>query len=390
MRHIPRIGAVLISSAMILTATACTSTAHLTDASTSYYCEGPDDALAKLDPAKVPLRDAVLVAMERAVVLQELGEFEKSNEILAQVARTFDGPDPHPGASASLILNDQAAAYRCEPFEHVYLYTLAVSNHLALNDIEAAALASNQALEAIERSGCSACRFPFTRYLAAVTFAHHGQPERAVEILAVAADQNPEIHFLRTELDRLGTDEINAGSRDLYVFLLLGRGPEKVENGVPVYPGHAIVWPHYAPRPRGTVAHAGVNANGAPLQSAVPLTNVEQLAQTSLRSRMASLIAKESGKTVAHEALLRHLGDDQGHGVEFLARSLLALADRADLRHWSTLPSSCQVVRVELPQDLDTVQLVYASETGATVHAEDLTLPPDWHSGSLFVTRRVP
>lgn len=375
---------------IILAATACTSTSHLTDASASYYLEGPDDALAKLDPEQVPPRDAVLVAMERAVVLQELGEFEKSNEILAQAARTLDGPDPHPGASASLILNDRAAAYRCEPFERVYLYTLAVSNHLALHDIEAAALAADQALEAIEQSGCSACRFPFTRYLAAIAFEHYGQRQHALEVLGTAVAQNPDITFLRSEMNRLNTTAMRSDARDLYIFLLLGRGPEKIENGVPVYPGHAIAWPHYVPRPPGTVALARVDANGNPLQSAVPLTNIEELAQTSLRSRMAGLVAKETGKTVAHEALLRYLGDDQGHGVEFLARSLLALADRADLRHWSTLPSSCQVVRVELPQDLDTVQLVYASETGATVHAEDLLLPADWRSGPLFVTRRVP
>lgn len=390
MRRSPLSGVLPALSVIVLAATACTSTSHLTNASASYYLEGPDNALAKLDPEQVPPRDAVLVAMERAVVLQELGEFEKSNEILAQVARTLDGPNPHPGASASLVLNDRAAAYRCEPFERVYLSTLAVSNHLALNDINAAGLAADQALEAIERSGCSACRFPFTRYLAAVTFEHQGQRQRALEVLGNAVAKNPDITFLRTEMDRLNAEEMYSHGRDLYVFLLLGRGPEKIEDGVPVYPGHAIAWPHYVPRPPGRVAHARVDANGNPLQSAVPLTDIEQLAQTSLRSRMAGLIAKETGKTIIHEALLRHLGDDHGHGAEFLARSLLALADRADLRHWSTLPSSCQVVRVELPQNLDTVQLVYASETGATVHAEDLVLPADWNAGSLFVTRRVP
>ena len=76
--------------------------------------------------------------------------------------------------------------------------------------------------------------------------------------------------------------------------------------------------------------------------------------------------------------------------MEFLARILLALADRADLRHWSTLPASCQVVRVAIPPGVDSVRLVYASETGAAVHSEELPLPADWNEGSLFVTRRVP
>jgi len=363
---------------------------QLHQAGESYYAAGPEQALAVLDDETIPGRDEVLASMERAVVLQELGEYEESNLLLAGAASALEGSNwGSADGGVSLLVNDAAAGYRGEEFERVYVHTLAMANSLALQDVESAARAAERALAAIDESRCDGCRFPFTRYLAAVSFEHAARPEEALTVLVEAVSESPGLPFLRSEMSRLEAAPVGA-VRDLYVLLLLGRGPANVEQGVGVWPSHAVAWPRYVPRPPSPVTHARVVAAGRVAQRSVELTGMEVLAAASLRARLSGLIAKESVKTVAQEALVHNLGEDHGPGVEFLARTLLALADHTDLRHWSTLPASCQVLRVEVPPDIDAVQLVYAAPNGAAVLEERLPLPDEWSSGPLFVTRRVP
>ena len=366
------------------------ASSQLQHASLRYYDAGPDEALELLEDESIMHRDAVLAAMERAVVLQELGAYEESNELLAQVAAAVDGSRwAETDGGVSLLVNDSVAGYRGEEFERIYVHTLAMSNFLALQDVDGAAVAADRALAAVARARCHACRFPFTRYLAAVSLEHAGRLDDALETLAEAVSESPSVPFLHSEMDRL-TQAATTSDRDLYVVLLLGRGPAKVEQGVGVWPSHAVAWPRYVARPPSAVNHARVVANGRLAERSVLLTDMEQLASASLKARLAGLIARESVKTVAQEALVHNIGNDHGPGIEFLARTLLALADRADLRHWSTLPASCQVLRVEVPPDVDAVELVYVTPDGAAVQEEHLALPETWESGPLFVTRRVP
>lgn len=366
------------------------ASSQLDRASVRYYEVGPDHALELLSDEEIIGRDTALAAMERAVVLQELGRYEESNALLAEVAAAVgSGSWAQADGGVSLLVNDAAAGYRGEEFERIYVHTLAMTNFLALQDLEGAASAAESALAAVRDARCTACRFPFTRYLAAVSLEHAGQSDLAVEVLAEAVSESPSIAFLHTEMARLGDSDM-ADERDLYVVLLLGRGPAKVENGVGVWPSHAVAWPRYVARPPSAVDHARVVAEGRVAERSVVLTDMEQLASASLRARLAGLIAKESVKTVAQEVLAHNIGEDHGWGVELLARTLLALADRADLRHWSTLPASCQVLRVEVPPGVDAVELVYASPDGAAVQEEHLSLPETWDAGPLFVTRRVP
>lgn len=367
--------------------TGCASNSALRHASTTYYTDGPEGALERLEAEPAPARDAALIAMERAVILQELGAYEESNRVLREA---LDLQGRTAGNPASLLVNDRAAPYRCEPFERVYLHTLAVANHLSLGSTEAAVEAAEDALEAVDDCGCDACRFPFTRYVAALAFEGHGLTNRALESLVEAVAESPSIEFLEREMDRLSADDIPSPGRELVVLLLMGRGPEKVEHGAGVYPGHAIVWPHYVPRPQGAIARAHLEAGGRSLASAVPLTDINELAEASLHSRMGGLVAKETGKTILHEAALRSIGRHHGHDLEFVLRGLLAIADRADVRHWSTLPASCRVLRTSVPPDVESVDLVYTTAAGQPVFTEALPLDPEWTDGTIILTRRAP
>ena len=149
----------LASSLVIMAMAGCISTA-LHHSTTSYYAEGPEQALRALDHAPIRQQDRILAGMERAVALQELGRYRDSNAELFECQRLLEASRPD---ATGLLINDEVALYRGESFEQIYLHTLAISNSLALQDVFAAADQAQHALGAIQTVGCRSCRFPFTR-----------------------------------------------------------------------------------------------------------------------------------------------------------------------------------------------------------------------------------
>jgi hypothetical protein len=150
-----------------------------------------------------------------------------------------------------------------------------------------------------------------------------------------------------------------------------------------------VAWPRYQPRwPPGT-SGARLERPGLEPVLSVPLDDVNALAEASLSDRRAGLLVKESAKTVAQEVLLSSL-DDSDWEVELFGRLLLSLADTADLRHWSSLPASMEVLRAPLDAGTSTCTLVYETADAREIDREVLELPPEWTDGPLFVTRRMP
>ena len=391
---------VLILAAVLGVTAGCTSTAVI-HSSDVYYGAGPDPALDALHPDWIRPKDQVLAAMERAVALQELGYYEDSNHELELCLEELDEPDSD--TVARLLVNDEAGAYRGELFERVYLHTLRVANHLALQDAAGAAETADALLSAVAAGPCAACRYPFSRWVAAVAFEATGDLDRAAETLAEAVAESPDLPFLQQELARIGQPAGAAdlpglappppehgGPRELVVLLLLGRSPVKVEHSVWVPPTHSLAWPRYVTMDPGRVLAARVEVGHVRRVEASPLTWMEDLARTSLKARLGALLAKETGKTLAQEAVLKGLEDDGEWELAVLGRVLFALADRADLRHWSALPGTCQALRVTIPTGLNRCELVYTGPDGREVEREVLELPEQWRGGPLFVIRRVP
>jgi hypothetical protein len=149
-----------------------------------------------------------------------------------------------------------------------------------------------------------------------------------------------------------------------------------------------IVWPTYQARWPEGVGGAILLAEGGRGHRAEPLTDVLGLAQASLRARLARHLSHETGSTVTEASLAVEVG-----GVQLTLgqvwRELVAMSSRPDLRHWSTLPATCQVIRVAVDA-VEWCELVYLGPDGEPIDSEVLELPAEWESGPLFVTRRMP
>jgi hypothetical protein len=147
----------------------------------------------------------------------------------------------------------------------------------------------------------------------------------------------------------------------MIVLLLIGRGPYKEEDKLAVTDTETIRWFSYRPRDPQEVTWAALEAS-SPVVS-VALTDVEDLAVTSLRERSERVIA------------------DGDAGIDSGSR---------DLRHWGTLPASLQVIGAVLPPEMEKTDLLIFSPLGEEIYRETIELPEGWTGGPLFVTRRVP
>ena len=95
----------------------------------------------------------------------------------------------------------------------------------------------------------------------------------------------------------------------------------------------------------------------------VELTDVEELAVASLRLRADRIV----------------MAGGDGAGLK-----------QSDLRHWESLPASLQILTVDVPIWMDSIDLVYYSPDGFEVDRENIQLPELWIGGPLFLTRRMP
>jgi len=334
-----------------------------------YYFHGPEAALDLLDLNEVFPEDRTLAEVERAIALLELGRYEESAAALARAELVLDAVTLGAFVGAS---NGDSPAWRPEYHERVMVSTLQIADALALQDMESAAAAADRAMSTVAEVESEPCGFNFTRVLAALAYDGAGRYDDGLEALSqtVVIGRGEElVEGLQSRLERgiaghqptgLAPPPVDS-DRTLVVVLLLGRGPYKEGDKLTISDSETIRWSRYLPRDPQAVTWAALESEEPEIS--VELTNVEDLAVTSLRHRAERLVA--SG------------------GVENHSNS-------GDLRHWSSLPASLQVVTLRFPDELDSVDLVYYSPDGFEVDREIIELPDTWIGGRLFVTRRMP
>jgi hypothetical protein len=329
----------------------------------TYYIYGPEAALDLLDENEVFPEDRTLAEVERAVALLELGWYPESAaalaraELLLKSGRSYDPKSP---------------PWRPEYHERVMMDTMKIADALAMQDMESAATWSDGAMAAVADVECDTCRFNFTRVLAAMAYEGAGRFGDGLEVLSemkVIGRSEELIDDLRERLvggiagaqpEGLAPPPVET-ERDLVVVLLLGRGPYKESDKLAVTESETIRWYRYLPRDPQAVTWAALDIE-EPVVS-VELTNVEDLAVAALRRRAERVVA------------------NGGAGVDPKSR---------DLRHWASLPASLQILTLQVPDALDSIDLVYYSQDGFEVDRETIELPESWTGGRLFVVRRMP
>jgi len=334
-----------------------------------YYFYGPEDALEALDSSVIAPENLALADLERAMVLLELGRYQDSLEALARAEARLEAEAAEPAVG---VAQRARPPWRPEIHERVLVPTMAMADSLALYDADGAAVAADRAMGEIARIGCSSCAFDFTRVLAALAYGGAGRFAdglAALDGMVVTGRREGLVDELRRRLDLGVADVQPAGlapppvesERFVVAILLLGRGPYKESAKLDVSPGVTIHWCRFLPRGPQAVGWAAMELEDPPIS--VELTDVEKLAVAGLDFRAQRIIAGEEST---------------------------ADPEHTDLRHWTSLPASMQLLAVDLPLGDDYVDLVYYSPEGFEVDRETIEVPPEWWGGPIYLLRRMP
>ncbi len=333
-------------------------------------------------------RDAVLLLMNRAMLLRMQGDFEGSSGSFEQAKALLDvllvvSITEQAGA---LAVSDAQRSFTGEPFERVMLHVYAALNYLETGETGKArveALQLDVLLEEFERNS-GFYGNAFARWLSGMIFEALG--ERGDAMVAYrkawqAYHRYPESFAVRApaalgrDLVRLSgqlglTDEQQryreefgmsedtpepdqgAGSGDAEVIFLLhsGLAPVKHETGmvVPTDQGRlvSIAMPYYLSR-SPWVTRAELRTVDASARAELA-EDIDAVAVAALEQQAPAILARAVARAVVKYQVSRAF-DKENELAGLIANIAGVISERADTRSWSTLPNRIYAARLPLP-----------------------------------------
>jgi hypothetical protein len=302
--------------------------------------------------------------MERGLVLHELGRYRDSADILlqaAQLSKEFQLISISQELS-SLVTNEWLKSYKGEYSERLWIHTYQMMNFLLLGEYDAAYVEARQALEEFGKNTEALQHDYFTRSLIALTFSTVAEDNDAYLVYRRLAEDLPTPTPVAADLvaisSRLGQlDEVErfekslpsqlpVGVGELVLFVANGRIPGKRPGNVVLPPSIRFSFPFYE-KQRSPRLQFSLLPNRPLLP---PLsTDLAEVAANSLEQRKLAIIAKETARVAAKEAIAQKVGDEHGGAAEAVVRLTLFLLEEPDVRSWQTLPGRLTLVRVPLP-----------------------------------------
>ncbi len=324
-------------------------------------------------------KDQLMYTLDYAMALQISGDYRSSAEAFIKADRLLEEKDYH---SVSQIVGatlgaEEMVQYKGESYEKFLLNSMNAINYLMLGDFDAALVECrriNSKISSFKMEGREAYELsPFASYLSAIIWESQKKYDDAYIEYEAAYKLDPSISGLGGDLirtarlagreqaldkwkkefkaDRNALDaELNGRKNgELVVIFQQGFGAKKIpRQDEPRFP---TLQTEYL---KTSIAQVEIT----PLESSTGKTytqvnksrviyDIDRMAMMTLDKDYSSLVARRIGGVAAKAVMsdqIRQKNELLG-GVAWIAMNL---ADRADLRQWSTLPSKIQMARVFL------------------------------------------
>lgn len=334
-------------------------------------CETALPALEKLSEKNTD--NQLLYLMEYGAALQICKQYEKSNEVLLkadQLSEQIDYVSLSRSVGATL-LNEQMLQYKGDKFEKFFINALTALNFLELGNNESAMVEVRRINEKTKKlSADEAKNFElnsFAQYLAGLIY----ENERKYDDACIAYRQayNLDPSFRNVALDMLTAcwraqrtdefnkllketsateDEIKFAKRDFkktkekVIVFLQGWGPHKaVRPDDAVFP---VLRPTFSNTKKLIITAA--DEKNSLVKFSEPIYSVEKTAMATLEEDYKTLGARRLGARVAKEVMADQIRQ-KDKALGDIAWFIMVASERADLRNWSLLPESVQVVRFD-------------------------------------------
>ncbi|MFM6929881.1 MAG: COG3014 family protein [Bdellovibrio sp.] len=328
-----------------------------------------DEALKVLEPlAAKEDGDQLVYLLDTGVAYQVAGKIKESNSTFLKADRLSELVDYQSVSrvTGSLVLNEEMVQYKGDTFEKIFINAYLAMNYLEIGQLDEALVEARRINEKYTKYRQEEKQKfelnPFSKYLSALIWEASRSYDDTYIAYAEAYKLDPTIPGIDQDLIRSaklarrmdtyqdwkkkfpGVKEdpnwYNKSMGELVVIYQQGWGPRKVTSS------NEYRLPTLRPVSSETQQARLVIDGLSPVMSH-PIYNVEHAAIQTLNEDYGILVAKRvaglASKAVVADQLRqknRLLGD-----LTFLA---LNLADRADLRQWSTLPQTIQLIRVPL------------------------------------------
>lgn len=350
-------------------------------------------ALEHLQPlAEKENGDQLVYLLDYAVVLQMAGKVKESSQALAKADRLADFQDytSLSRETGSLLLNQEMVQYKGDSFEKIYINAFAALNYLEMNQLDEALVETRRMNEKYNKLNHEDRKNfeknVFGKYLSALIWEANQNWDDAYIAYEETYKLDPQIPFLPEDLIRSAKRARRMDSYqkwkkafpqvtekkewydkaygELVIIYEQGWGPRKIQLGGPgIYAGGynpPVLQPVY-----NNVVQLKATVSGKGEFQSREVYDVEKAAIETLSHDYAWLAAKRIGAFAAKEILADQIRQ-KNEALGSIAWLAMQLSERADLRQWSTLPQTVQLVRVPLKTGEYDVRLEGLSRGGTS------------------------
>jgi len=345
--------------------------------------------------------DQLIYLFDYATALQVAGRYQESNEVLLLADKLVDQKDyvSISRLAGSMLLSEEMQHYRGEDYEKLLINVMAAVNYTLLGQRESAMVEVRRLNEKMEAYRQARNRQfqqnTIVSYLSALLWESDKNWDSAYIDFERTYKSNPNIPYLKEDLLRAALraqreDSVqkwrktfsvqpkpewnNRNLGDVVLIYQQGWGPRKAERprvavGVGsgfISPGFPELRPVSAYTQKARLEVYPINGRDKPikLETTQLIYNLQAEAIKNLEEAYAPLIAKRIAAYIARAQIANQL-NKKNEGLGTLLNLVAQVADRADLRQWSTLPATFQVAKVTLPPGRYKVRTTGLSDGGA-------------------------
>ncbi len=312
-------------------------------------------------------RDQLVHMMDYAMALQIAGQYKESAQAFQRADKLVDLNDYHSVTNvvSATLGGEEMVQYKGESYEKFLINTMNAINYLMMGQYDDALVEARRINDKISRMKMDGREpyelSPFARYLAALLWEaekkyddayieYEGSykldgsnpllPEDLIRSAKLARRPDAQKKW-KSEFPKIVEDPAwyDKNKGELIVIFQQGWGPEKQARRQYRFPELHHVF--------SQTTGARITVDGKSENTQL-VYNIENVAVTTLEKDFGALVARRVGG-IAAKAVVADQVRQKNELLGGLAWIAMNVADRADLRHWSTLPQTIQIARITLP-----------------------------------------
>lgn len=343
-------------------------------------------------------KDKLLYLQERGRLTQILGDTEQSRKDYASAINVYDENDQAAlirlgetgSAIGSVLVNDNALAYRGQDYERIMLHTFQALNYWQDKDLEGAAvefrratLEQNIAKQKREKDIAKAhqearknnvqtseleqqlggldtaaagvrdsIENAYAYYLAGVFREGTGDYNNALVDYKRAYEINPALKLLPQDIKRVEQKQRGRRTQEAEIVVIYEQGfiSPRVSFSLPIPTIHgyfAVSIPTY---PSSAPAAPPLRVSGAQLHAETQVAaQLSAMAARALKEQLTAMLVRQAVRATLKYETQKQANDNLGILGAFSTQIYNIISEQADLRSWLTLPATTQVTRFSVP-----------------------------------------